>query len=203
MRIAFLHPDLGIGGAEKLVINCALALQDAGNEVKIITPHHDPERCLEPTRDGKLRVEVRGSCFPRTFGGRFTALCSYMRMLLASLFIVLYGGHYDVIFVDQVSAVLPILAFTNAKIVFYCHFPDKLLCVERGSALKSMYRRPIDYIEEYGMSRANVILANSRFTRRTIYDTFRSLEGTEIEVVHPCIELDYQKVDPTGVFEKI
>ncbi len=100
MRIAFLHPDLGIGGAEKLIINCAIALQDAGNQVKIITPHHDPDRCLEPTRDGTLRVEVRGSIFPRAICGRLTAFCSLVRMCLVSLFTVMYGGHYDVIFVD-------------------------------------------------------------------------------------------------------
>ena len=31
LKIAFIHPDMGIGGAEQLVINLALALQFKGH----------------------------------------------------------------------------------------------------------------------------------------------------------------------------
>ncbi|KAL8742083.1 MAG: hypothetical protein Q9190_005380, partial [Brigantiaea leucoxantha] len=44
-RILFLHPDLGIGGAERLVLDAALALQSpaGGNHtVQIYTSHLDP-----------------------------------------------------------------------------------------------------------------------------------------------------------------
>jgi alpha-1,3/alpha-1,6-mannosyltransferase len=34
-RVVFLHPDLGIGGAERLVVDAALALQTKGHQVKI------------------------------------------------------------------------------------------------------------------------------------------------------------------------
>ena len=40
--VAFIHPDLGIGGAEQLIINMALALQEKGYHVKMFTPHFDP-----------------------------------------------------------------------------------------------------------------------------------------------------------------
>ena len=33
MKVAFIHPDLGIGGAERLVIDAALEFMDAGHEV--------------------------------------------------------------------------------------------------------------------------------------------------------------------------
>lgn len=45
-KVAILHPDLGIGGAEQLIVNLALALKMKGYEVKIFTPHFDPERCF-------------------------------------------------------------------------------------------------------------------------------------------------------------
>jgi hypothetical protein len=32
-RVVFLHPDLGIGGAERLVVDAALALQAKGHQV--------------------------------------------------------------------------------------------------------------------------------------------------------------------------
>lgn len=65
LRIAFLHPDLGIGGAEQLVINLAVALKKKGHYVKIYTPYHDRSHCFEETINGTLDVEVRGSLFPR------------------------------------------------------------------------------------------------------------------------------------------
>lgn len=65
LRIAFIHPDLGIGGAEQLIINFALALKHEGHTVRIYTPFHDPEHCFKETIDGSLRVDVHGSLFPR------------------------------------------------------------------------------------------------------------------------------------------
>ena len=76
--VAILHPDLGIGGAEQLIINVALALQTKGYEVKVFTPFFDPNRCFKEARD-QLTVEVRGSWFPRAIAGRFIALCAYIR----------------------------------------------------------------------------------------------------------------------------
>jgi alpha-1,3/alpha-1,6-mannosyltransferase len=55
-RIAIIHPDLGIGGAEQLIINIALALQDRGNyDVTIYTPHFDPNHCFKEARE-QLKV---------------------------------------------------------------------------------------------------------------------------------------------------
>lgn len=64
LRIGFLHPDLGIGGAEQLIVNLAVALKNKGHSVIIYTPHHDPKHCFEETRDGTIPVEVAGRLFP-------------------------------------------------------------------------------------------------------------------------------------------
>ena len=37
MKIAFLHPDLGIGGAERLVVDAAVALQQQGHEITMLS----------------------------------------------------------------------------------------------------------------------------------------------------------------------
>ena len=66
---------------------------------------------------------------------------------------------YDVYFVDQLSTCIPFLRLLSKKrVVFYCHFPDKLLAggefVEGGSSrwkagvLKGLYRLPMDLLEE-------------------------------------------------------
>ncbi|KAF8128270.1 hypothetical protein EV363DRAFT_1452000 [Boletus edulis] len=51
LRIAFVHPDLGIDGAERLVVDAALGLQALGHTVDIYTSHHDPNHCFDETRD--------------------------------------------------------------------------------------------------------------------------------------------------------
>ena len=50
--IVFLHPDLGIGGAERLVIDAAVGLQSLGHKVTIFTSHCDPNHCFTEARDG-------------------------------------------------------------------------------------------------------------------------------------------------------
>jgi hypothetical protein len=42
----FFHPDLGIGGAERLVVDAAVALQERGHKVTIFTSHCDPQHCF-------------------------------------------------------------------------------------------------------------------------------------------------------------
>lgn len=49
----FFHPDLGIGGAERLVVDAAVALQARGHKVTIFTSHCDPRHCFDEARDGE------------------------------------------------------------------------------------------------------------------------------------------------------
>ncbi|BGP13577.1 hypothetical protein JCM10213_008714 [Rhodosporidiobolus nylandii] len=85
LRIAFVHPDLGLGGAERLVVDAAVELQKRGHDVEVFTSYHEdgPKgRSFEETRDGTLRVHVLGnSIFPRSVFGRFTIICAMLRQL--------------------------------------------------------------------------------------------------------------------------
>eukprot|EP00955_Chlamydomonas_euryale_P082728 363760-Chlamydomonas_euryale.AAC.12 len=47
LRVAFLHPDLGLGGAERLVVDAAAELSAAGHEVDVYTAYYDPARCFQ------------------------------------------------------------------------------------------------------------------------------------------------------------
>ncbi|KAJ8434968.1 hypothetical protein Cgig2_027811 [Carnegiea gigantea] len=49
LKIAIVHPDLGIGGAERLVVDAAMELASHGHYVRIFTSHHDRNRCFEET----------------------------------------------------------------------------------------------------------------------------------------------------------
>jgi len=195
LKIAFVHPDLGIGGAEQLVVNFALALKNKGHRITIFTPYHDPKHCFPETINGTLDVEVHGGWFPHEIAKKFTALCALIRMMLCSLWIICYGGHYDLIVVDQVSACIPLFRLSGRKVLYYCHFPDKLLCVERRSILKKIYRFFLDYIEEFTTYFANVILVNSLFTKDIFHKSFKILKALKVnpEVLYPAI--DFSKFD--------
>lgn len=52
--VVFFHPDLGIGGAERLVVDAAVGLQNRGHKVVIFTSHCDPKHCFEEARDGTI-----------------------------------------------------------------------------------------------------------------------------------------------------
>jgi len=52
-NLVFFHPDLGIGGAERLVIDAAVGLQDRGHRITIFTSHRDPKHCFDEARDGE------------------------------------------------------------------------------------------------------------------------------------------------------
>ena len=191
LRIGFIHPDLGIGGAEQLVVNMAVGLQNAGHDVTVYTPFHDPGHCFKETRDGTLDVVVCGKIFPRAIFGKFIALCASIRMLLASIYVIFFCGHFDVIIVDQVSFCVPLLRLCGRRVLFYCHFPDKLLCVNRTSFLKKLYRFVLDIVEEICLIPSNMIVTNSKFTQETFYRSFKILKimGKSTQVLYPAIDL--------------
>jgi alpha-1,3/alpha-1,6-mannosyltransferase len=93
-------------------------------------------------------------------------------------------------FVDQLSAGIPLLriVYPNPRILFYCHFPDKLLA-KRGGLLKSLYRGPFDWIESWSTGCSDGIVVNSKFTRSVFDQAFPGLKGREPGVVYPCVDV--------------
>lgn len=141
----------------------------SSQQVDVFTAFHDPQRCFQETVSGPFSVTVAGGWFPRHILGRAHALCAYIRCTLVAMYIAWRswrcGTQYDVVLVDQVSAVNWLLrAFTSARILFYCHFPDLLLAVRR-SRLHAAYRAPLDWVEQASTGAAHLILVNSSFTQ--------------------------------------
>jgi hypothetical protein len=64
--------------------------------------------------------------------------------------------------------------------MFYCHFPDLLLCVNRGSFLKRLYRAPLDWLEAATTAWANMIVVNSHFTAGVYNDAFPKLQNPTV-----------------------
>ena len=188
--VSFIHLDLGIGGAENLVINAAKGLKSKGHDVTIYTSHHDPKRAFKETTDGTLKVVVYASWIPRQIFGRFTIFLSTFRMILICIMMLINSNIADIVFTDQVSTVNPfvrLFGLARSRLIFYCHYPDVLLCVDRGSLIKRMYRYPFDMLERYTTSVCDVLLVNSEFTAKTLRDTFPDTKQ-DIQVLYPPID---------------
>jgi len=192
-KVAILHPDLGIGGAERLVLDAALELSKIGCNVVLYTGYHDVNRCFEETLlDGHRRaswIKVHGAWMPRQICGRLHAPFANLRALWTSTALLLFERHIDVVIVDQVSAPLALFRFfSSIKVLFYCHYPDMLLA-KRDSWWRRLYRSPLDLTEQLTLGLAHKVLVNSEYTRETFARTFKSLyrSGLHPAVLYPAV----------------
>ena len=202
-NIVFFHPDLGIGGAERLVIDAAVGLQDRGHKITIFTSHCDKRHCFDEARDGTLDVRVRGDrWFPATFLGRFKILFSILRQIHL-LCAITWSGELaklkpTVFVIDQLSAGIPFLRWfwEDTKILFYCHFPDLLLVQGRKSWYKTIWRVGFDWIEGWGIRGADRVVVNSGFTKGVVEGVWPGLGGKiGVGVVYPCVDTQQASAD--------
>ncbi|XP_047939312.1 alpha-1,3/1,6-mannosyltransferase ALG2-like isoform X1 [Salvia hispanica] len=192
LNIAIIHPDLGIGGAERLIVDAAVELSSNSHNVHIFTSHHDKMRCFEETVSGIFPVTVYGAFLPRHIFYRLHAVCAYLRCIFVALCVLFLYPSFDIILVDQVSIVIPLMKLKKlSKVIFYCHFPD-LLLAQHTTILRRIYRKPIDFLEEMTTGMADLILVNSKFTASTFAKTFKQLNsrGVRPAVLYPAVNVD-------------
>lgn len=195
-NIVFFHPDLGIGGAERLVVDAAVGLQNLGHTVTVFTSHCDPKHCFDEARDGTLDVRVRGNwLIPATIFGRFKILCSILRQIHL-IYAITLGDELkklqpSVFFIDQLSVGIPFLRWhwENTKILFYCHFPDLLLVQGRKRWHRRIWRICFDWLEGWGIRGADRVVVNSGFTKGVVEGVWPRLGGEKgVGVVYPCVD---------------
>lgn len=192
-KIAFVHPDLGIGGAERLVVDAAVGLQDLGNKISIFTSHCDKTHCFEEVSSGVLDVTVYGDFLPTNLLKKLHIFFAILRQfyLVTKLIITRQILEYDYFIVDQLSFAVPILSLfsrDDCKVLFYCHFPDQLLS-KKGGLIKKLYRVPFNLIEEWTTGVSDKIVVNSNFTKSIFHDTFTRLNDVDPGVIYPCVDI--------------
>jgi alpha-1,3/alpha-1,6-mannosyltransferase len=104
----------------------------------------------------------------------------------------------DVIFVDQLSICVPLfrIIYPRAKILFYGHYPDRLLVKQDQGwtkHIKSVYRVPFDAIEEWSTGCADSIVVNSKYTRSVYRSTFPWFRIRSLRVIYPCVDTEVTK----------
>lgn len=144
-------------------------------------------------------MRVRGdSIFPQSFGGRFMILCAILRQIALVISTGLFSSELktlapDVIFVDQLSVCVPLfrIIYPSAKILFYGHYPDRLLVKQdKGwtKHIKNVYRVPFDAIEEWSTGCSDSIVVNSKYTRSVYRSTFPWFRLRSLRVIYPCVD---------------
>lgn len=73
--------------------------------------------------------------------------------------------------------------------LFYCHFPDKLLA-GKGGLLKRIYRWPFDWIESWSTGCSDGIVVNSNFTKSIFAEAFPRLKHRTPGVIYPCVDTE-------------
>ena len=148
---------------------------------------------------GTLDVRVRGDkLFPQSVGGRLMILCAILRQIALVVSTSLLSTELkmlapDVIFVDQLSICVPLfrIIYPRAKILFYGHYPDRLLVKQDQGwtkHIKNIYRVPFDAIEEWSTGCADSIVVNSKYTRSVYRSTFPWFRVRSLRVIYPCVD---------------
>lgn len=195
LKIAFIHPDLGIGGAERLVLDVAGALANQGHKIRFITNHFDRTHAFDELKNDQYPVEVYGDWIPRGVFGRFQALCAYIRIIYLTIVYLLFHRNKDapdLYFTDLIPVANPFLRFAGERVIYYCHHPDLLASVP-GGKLKTLYRKPIDWLEMKATGEADLILVNSEYTASVFRKTFPEIKK-EIHILYPTVAYSYQQM---------
>lgn len=171
MRVAFVHPDLGIGGAERLVVDAALALDAVGHDPLIYTAHFDRARCFSelattPPLVAFKRVSV-ASLVPLAIFGR-CQVCSTFRCVP-----------------------LPFPATNNVTTTCFMHTTDRLTKTNKQTKQNKTKRQSSDLNHLLKLSTTTLFLNSSmpgfhrRFWLRCAarWSRFMSASGTPSDVV--------------------
>jgi alpha-1,3/alpha-1,6-mannosyltransferase len=181
VNVVFAHPALGLGGAERLVLDAAMELRARRHSIVLLTTRRAPARAFPEAVDGSLDVRVHGHRLPTQIAGRLRVPCAVARMAWLAVALRRLEERPDVVICDQVAHAIPLLRrVARAPVVFYCHHPDRLLAPPAEGAML-WYRRSLDRLEETGIGAADRVLVNSEFTARRLREAFPRI------LVSPCV----------------
>lgn len=199
-HVVFLHPDLGLGGAERLIVDAAMALKTKGCKVTMYTSFYDPNRCFSETK--QFKVIVAGDFIRRKLLSKCHILFATLRSVWLSLYVSFAASRREAFICDQISAYVLILKlFTTTPVIFYCHHPDMLLTNRRSSFLKQLYRFPFDVFEQFTTGLADIVLVNSEYTRVVYNETFTFLAklSKQPDILYPACRMQpIQTTLPAG-----
>ena len=115
LKIAFLHKALLYGGAERLILDMALAFRE-NHKVTIYTCEYDKDKTFPDFQTSKVAIKHVGKFIPARIKGKFAAVFNLIRMLYLSLYLICTWASYDLIVVDQITLPIPLLRLFNFRL---------------------------------------------------------------------------------------
>jgi alpha-1,3/alpha-1,6-mannosyltransferase len=187
--VALLHPDLGLGGAERLVLDAAIELQRRGHHPTIFAGAMDPARAFPEASDGSLDIRAHAARIPPHICGRLRVATTITTMGVVAAAALRDARRPDVIVCDVSPHVIPMIRALRRRtpVVFYCHYPDRLLTPERRG-LYRLYRVPFDALDAAGTAMATSVLVNSRHTAGVFARAYPRVQVPR--VVYPGVDTE-------------
>jgi len=115
MHILLYHPDLGLGGAERLIIDLTLSLHTFKHTTEIHTSQYTPAHAFPECQQLHIKTHAMGIGRHRP-----TAIVEYIKAIYCAIVIVVTTIYQkkkiDVIIADQISIGIPLLKLTGAKV---------------------------------------------------------------------------------------
>lgn len=191
-KIAFLHKNIVFGGAERLILDIGLSLTKEGHECTYFTTEYSTKKTFEEFSNTEgIKVELQGKFIPNLILGRFRALLNVVKMMYLTFYLIFFTKGFDLVIVDQITFPIPFLRLCNKKVLYYCHFPEKLLNDNKPNPLVKIYRFLFDNLEAGCIFFSSAIFYNSDFTKRMTDREFSFLKRKSSSqfVLHPCVHL--------------
>jgi len=188
-RAIFVRPRLDVSGADRLVVDAAIALQDRGWEAEVAVNCFVPAWTQPEVTSGQVKVTAFGGMPAWCAGGRMRALSALASQWLLLRRLRRRGPAPDLFVCDILPHAVPAIRrwFPGSAVLVYCHFPDRLGVSARGPY--AIYRAAIGRQEDRGMMAAHRILANSRYTADAVRQTFPFLPADRLAIVRPGARL--------------
>lgn len=190
MKIALIHPEMGFGGSERLMLDAAIELRRRGHDAPLFTARCDRDATFRDVSSRDADVRVRATSLPYDLGGRARVPCAMARMTALAAAARRELGRVDLVLCDLVAQAVPFVRrVAQAPVAFYCHYPDQLLAPD-GGATYSWYRKGIDALERRGLAQSAIVLTNSAYTSAALRRTAPALAPDAVRVVAPGIDVE-------------
>lgn len=181
MLIVLIHPELWNGGADRCAVGMIRHFLKSGHRVVWYTSWTDKYW----NKDEFKGVEIREQNLPLHPGDWLTENIAIAWQLIFS------DLNPDLLVVDHSASCVPMLKwrFPNAKILFYCHFPQQLVTPSRFF-LYRWYANLIGFVEDFLFSGVDTIMVNSNFTKENFVRVMPEIEAEKLMVVYPPCDVD-------------
>lgn len=162
-NIAVFHTKMIIGGGERLLIDMAKALQNEGHTLTIFVNEHNKQKCFEETIDGTVKVETVPTSFPSKIFGHLSHICFIIQFLIIILKTLMFKKEkFDLVIVDEHPFVIPFIRLFRKKVIYYMHYPVKLVGESQKGGSKFIFFF-LGLFEEFSLLFASKIFVNSKF----------------------------------------